>query len=269
MAKTKTKDNKPIQESLGFDNQESTDDLTPTFVLKIHDGHLSDLKIPSVANLLTAFGKILDIEDTTFGTIQEGSTTIALNVPKDYTNIAIQNIKKSTIKNKDQYERIRKELGKYGYDNAEISYGFFRNNQYFPEQVLTKVPSPEIEQPFTQEESYDGKLSRLQLGKDQSDHVTIILNDNTEIPASCSHKVLEQLQPYFNTTTLLRFQGTATYVYKSSSTEIIRKKFQIENFFIVDNMDIEDWIDGFRECGASDWNQFEDPIEAWLEERHN
>ncbi|MFX9597053.1 hypothetical protein ABTO83_19860, partial [Acinetobacter baumannii] len=86
--------------------------------------------------------------------------------------------------------RIQKELNKYGLHNAEISNGNLKEGQpYQPSQILYSVPELDYEESFTQDESIDGYLTRLQKGKDKSDHITIILNNGDEVPAECSHKL--------------------------------------------------------------------------------
>ncbi len=240
-----------------------------SFVLKIHDGHLHEVSASTIINLLSAFNQILGIKDAGFKTVKEGSITLALNVPNPLVMNAIANIQKATIKNNNQISRIQKELSKYGLTNADISYGAFNNDVYQIKEVLLKVPEHESENIFNQEETLDGCITRLQKGKDKSDHITIILNNGDEVPAECSHSMLEKIHPYFNTGISLRFKGVASYLTTSNNYELKLKKYVINSFLEVENIGIDDWIDNFRSKGASGWSKFDDPITEWLKERQS
>lgn len=232
--------------------QEQGGDLD--FVLKIHDGHLHDLEISSVANLLSALGQIVGIKQASFKTIKEGSTTIAVTVSNDLKATAILNVTKDTAAKHKQVARIQKELGKYHFHNAEISYGTLKEDEiYQPKEILYVVPELETEEVFTQEESLDGRLTRLQKGRDKSDHITIILNNGVEIPAQCSKTLLKELHPYFDKDTNLRFEGEATYLSKSNSYQLTLKKYIINKFHVIEDVSLEAWIDDFRAKGASNW----------------
>lgn len=272
MSKVSKKGKKIIQQSLDLMDAsvqpEQEADLD--FVLKIHDGHLHDLEIASVANLLSALGQIVGVKQATFKTIKEGSTTIAVSVPSDYKSLAISNVLKDTATKRKQIARIQKELSKYRFHNAEISYGNLKENEiYKPTQILYTVPELETEETFHQEEALDGRLTRLQKGKDKSDHITIILNNGEEVPAQCSKKLLEELHPYFNTDKCLRFEGEATYLSKSNSYQLTLKKYSINKFCVIEDIGLDEWIDSFRSKGASNWSQHDDPISEWLKERQD
>ncbi|MDR7015085.1 hypothetical protein [Acinetobacter sp. 3657] len=248
--------------------QEQGGDLD--FVLKIHDGHLHDLEISSVANLLSALGQIVGIKQASFKTIKEGSTTIAVTVPNDLKATAILNVTKDTAAKHKQVARIQKELGKYHLHDAEISYGTLKEDEiYQPKEILYVVPELETEEVFTQEESLDGRLTRLQKGRDKSDHITIILNNGVEIPAQCSKTLLKELHPYFDKDTNLRFEGEATYLSKSNTYQLTLKKYIINKFHVIEDVSLEAWIDDFRAKGASNWSKYDDPIAEWLKERQD
>lgn len=238
------------------------------FVLKIHDGHLHDLEISSVANLLSALGRIVGVKEATFKTIKEGSTTIALSVPDELKSLAISNITKENTAKQKQILRIQKELNRYGFHNAEISYGFLNDtNVYEATEILYVVPCVEIEETFKQTEFLDGRVTRLQKGKDKTDHISIILNDGNEVSAQCTKSTLKQLLPYFDKDTNLRFEGEATYLSKSSTYQLVLKKFIINKFHVIEDQSLEDWVDDFRAKGASNWLNQDDPISEWLKER--
>lgn len=248
--------------------QEQAGDLD--FVLKIHDGHLHDLEISSIANLLSALGQIVGIKQASFNTIKEGSTTIAVTVPNDLRHTAILNVTKDTVAKHKQIARIQKELGKYGFHHAEISYGTLKQDEiYEPKEILYVVPELESEEEFKQLESLDGRLTRLQIGRDKSDHITIILKNGVEVPAQCSKTLLEELKPYFNTDKSLRFEGEATYLSKSNSYQLTLKKYIINKFHVIEDVSLEEWIDDFRAKGASNWTTYDDPIAEWLKERQD
>lgn len=272
MSKVDKKGNKTPQQSLDLIDpavqQEQDGDLD--FVLKIHDGHLHDLEISSVANLLSALGQIVGVKQASFNTIKEGSTTIAVTVPNDCRSQAMSNVRKDTAAKHKQISRIQKELGKYGFHHAEISYGTLNKNEiYKPKEILYVVPELEREDTFKQEESLDGRLTRLQKGRDRSDHITIILNNGEEIPAECSKKLLKELLPYFDKDTNLRFEGEATYLSKSSSYQLTLKKYIINRFHVIEDVSLDEWIDDFRAKGASNWSRHDDPVSEWLKERQD
>lgn len=257
------------QEKLDLDDhsvEEQSESLD--FVLKIHDGHLHDLEITSVTTLLSALAQIVDVRQATFKTIKEGSTTVAITVPPDYKMMAVMNIQKDTIQKNKQLLRIQKVLSKYGFHKADISYGSFNHNQmYEPKEILLKVPDVVHEEMFVQGEFLDGRLTRLQKGKDRSDHITIILNNGQEVPAECSKNLLKELTPYFDKEQALRFQGQATYISKSNNYELKLRKYTINKFEVIDDVELDDWVDNFRSKGASNWLNYDDPIAEWLKER--
>lgn len=272
MSKVEKKGRKSTQQSLDLYDpsvqQEHDGDLD--FVLKIHEGHLHELEISSVANLLSALGQIVGVKQASFKTIKEGSTTIAVTVPQDCKALAMSNVLKETSAKHKQVARIQKELGKYGFHGAEISYGTYKENEvYKPTEILYTVPEPEFQEEFSQEESLDGRLTRLQKGRDKSDHITIILHNGVEVPAQCSKKLLEELHPYFNTDKSLRFEGEATYLSKSNTYQLTLKKYIINKFYVIEDVSLETWIDDFRGKGASNWSKRDDPIAEWLKERQD
>lgn len=245
-------------------------DVELSFVLKIHDGHLSEVKASAIINMLSALNWIVGVDEAGVKTVKEGSITIALSVPNANVHSAIANIQKASIKNNHQIARIQKELTKYGLNCADISYGIFdHNGVYKPKKVLLKVPEAEREDIFVQEEILDGRITRLQKGKDKSDHITIILNNRNEVPAECSHEMLKKLHPYFDKEISLRFKGKASYLTKSNSYELKLKKYIIISFVEIDKINIDDWIDNFRSKGASNWSKFDDPIAEWLKGRQD
>lgn len=272
MSKVDRKGAKTPQQSLDLLDssvqKELDDDLD--FVLKIHDGHLHDLEISSIANLLSALSQIVGVKQASFNTIKEGSTTIAITVPSDCKSLAISNVMKDTVAKHRQIARIQKELGKYGFHHAEISYGTLNQDEiYEPKEILYVVPELESEETFKQEESLDGRLTRLQKGKDRSDHITIILNNGIEIPAECSKNLLKELLPYFDKNTNLRFEGEASYLSKSNSYQLTLKKYIINKFHVIEDVSLEEWIDDFRAQGTSNWSAHDDPIGEWLKERQD
>ncbi|RSB53665.1 hypothetical protein [Acinetobacter soli] len=272
MPKLDKKSGKFTQERLDLGDssvhQEQDGDLD--FVLKIHDGHLHDLEISSVANLLSALGQIVGVKQASFNTIKEGSTTIAVTVPNDCRSLAMSNVMKDTAAKHRQIARIQKEMGKYGFHHAEISYGSFNDNEiYEPKEILYVVPELETQEEFKQEESLDGRLTRLQKGRDKSDHITIILNNGNEVPAQCSKTLLKELHPYFDKDTNLRFEGEATYLSKSNTYQLTLKKYIINKFHVIEDVSLEEWIDDFRAKGASSWSKHDDPIAEWLKERQD
>jgi len=272
MSKVDKKGKRLSQQSLDIIDpavqQEQDGDLD--FVLKIHDGHLHNLEISSVANLLSALGQIVGIKQASFKVIKEGSTTIAVTVPNDCRSLAISNVMKETVLKHKQIARIQKELSKYGFHNAEISYGTVKEHEiYTPKEILYVVPESESEETFKQEESLDGHLTRLQIGRDKSDHISIILKNGEEIPAECSKTLLGELHPYFNTDKCLRFEGEATYLSKSNSYKLTLKKYVINKFQVIEDVSLEEWINDFRSKGASNWSKHDDPIGEWLKERQD
>lgn len=134
-----------VEDELFGDNSNGDVD----FILKINEGHLTDLKISSISNLLSALGQMVGVDQANFKTIKEGSTTIAITVPNEIKHIALANLSKNTKFKDKQVNRIQKELKKYGYSNAEISIGKILEHQpYIPNKLLFTVFSEEIEEEF-------------------------------------------------------------------------------------------------------------------------
>ena len=65
----------------------------------------------------------------------------------------------------------------------------------------------------------------------------------------------------------LQFIGKAKYRYRNyNDLELI--EFTADNIQEVEDGNILDWINDFKDAGDSGWNKFDDPIEEWLKERH-
>lgn len=254
---------------LNLDDHPLSEDEELDFVLKIDEGHLSDLEISTVSTLLSALGQIVKIKEAKFNVIKEGSTTIAIRVPSEKKHLAINNIQKKTKENQKQISRIEKELNRYKYSKAIISYGYFNDDKYEPKENLLTVNKALTNEKFSQIDSLEGRIIRLQVGKDESDHITIILNNGKEVPAICSKKILMDLHQYFNTDTRIRFTGVADYEKYPNSFKLHLKKYSINEFVVVNDMDIDEWVDSFRNIGSSGWKNFDDPISEWLKERQN
>ena len=120
----------------------------------------------------------------------------------------------------------------------------------------------EIEETFTQAESLDRLLTRLQKGRDKSDHINIF-NNGVDVPAQCSKKLLE-LYPYFNTEKSLRFEGGVIYLSKFNSYQLMFKKYIINRFHVIENVSLEEWIDDFRAKGTLNWSIHYDRVGGWL-----
>lgn len=263
---------KSVQQCLKFDNEtvECNFDSEIDFVLKINEGHLKDLKISTISNLLSALGQIVGVDQATFKTIKEGSTTIAISVPNEMRQIVLSNISRETKSKNQQVAKIQKELKNYGYSSAEFSVGRIEENKpYIPDEIIFRVFKEEVEEEFSQQEKIDGRLTRLQKGRDKSDHITIILSNGNEVPAECSKGLLKELHPYFDKDTFLRFEGSATYSIRENSLDLRLKKYKINNFIVIEDIGFQDWIDKFKAQGESDWLKCDDPIAEWLKERKN
>ena len=40
-----------------------------------------------------------------------------------------------------------------------------------------------------------------------------------------------------------------------------------DKFEVIDDMELDDWVNNFRSKGASNWLNYDDPIAEWLKER--
>lgn len=263
-------DHKTYQETLAFVDTQQEHQLLD-FVLKIKDGQPSDLLISSVISLLGSLNNIVNIEEARFKGIFQGSIMIAVSVPQSLQAKAIQNIQKTTKKNKRSMQAIQNLMAKHGFEHdVEISCGYLlENGEYQVQQSLLTIEAlSNQQQSITQEESFDGYVIRLQQGKDSTDHLTIQLDNGDEVKASCNREMSLRLKEYYSTTKL-RFYGQAIYRTSNNSYSISLKSYTVERISPIDDLAFDNWVEDFRACGYSNWSSHEDPVDHWLKERHS
>ncbi|SSQ41818.1 Uncharacterised protein [Acinetobacter baumannii] len=120
---------------------------------------------------------------------------------------------------------------------------------------------------FVQQESIRGRIVGLLEGRDKTDHISVNTISGKNVKVTISPELSANLGVKWRTEHQLEISGKAKYKYRNyKDVELVQ--FIAESINEIQEGNILDWIDNFKKAGDSGWNDFDDPIEAWLKERH-
>lgn len=246
-----------------------------TFVLKLSGIDLDNIKAGDIGRLLNDFCKLLGDDCLYFENIYSGSAVLKVTTEPEYyaDKIKILNSNLTSPALDDMHKVIRR----YSQTFTDIDAAIFASRSAVNDEDMELVHHIEFRKPlshgFEQSETFIGKLLRPAHGKDNTDHFTILLgNDKTvsvSVPKSLSYDLAHYLEPLWRFESLVKFTGTACYEIEQSYT-LILKSFDATGFEIVENKaTAKSWITNFVGYGKSGWQDDDDPITTWLEERHS
>lgn len=246
-----------------------------TFVLKLSGIDLDNIKAGDIGRLLNDFCKLLGDDHLYFENIYSGSAVLKVKTEPEYYADKIKTLNANlTSKALDD---IHKVVRRYSQTFTDIDAAIFASRSATNDEDMDLIHHIEFRKPlshsFEQSETFIGKLLRPAHGKDDTDHFTILLgNDNTisvSVPKGLSYDLAPYLESLWRFESLIKFTGTAFYGIQQGYT-LILKSFDATGFEIVENKaTAKSWITDFVGYGKSGWQDDDDPITTWLEERHS
>nr|WP_299038479.1 hypothetical protein [uncultured Psychrobacter sp.] len=246
-----------------------------TFVLKLSGIELDNIKAGDIGRLLNDFCKLLGDDHLYFENIYSGSAVLKVKTEPEYYADKLETLN-SNLASK-ALDDIHKVIRRYSQTFTDIDAAIFASRSAVNDEDMDLIHHIEFRKPlshsFEQSDTFIGKLQRPARGKDDSDHFTILLgNDKTisvSVPKSLSYDLAPYLEPLWRFESLIKFTGTACYEIGQGYT-VILKSFNATGFEIVENkVTAKSWITDFVAYGKSGWQDDDDPITTWLEERHS
>ncbi len=246
-----------------------------TFVLKLSGINLDNIKAGDIGRLLNDFCKLLGDDHLYFENIYSGSAVLKVKTEPEYYADKIEALNANlTSKALDD---IHKVVRRYSQTFTDIDAAIFASRSAANDEDMDLIHHIEFRKPlshsFEQSETFIGKLLRPAHGKDDTDHFTILLgNDKTisvSVPKGLSYDLAPYLESLWRFESLVKFSGTACYEIQQGYS-LILKSFNATGFEIVENkVTAKSWITDFVAYGKSGWQDDDDPITTWLEERHS
>jgi len=246
-----------------------------TFVLKLSGIDLDNIKAGDIGRLLNDFCKLLGDDHLYFENIYSGSAVLKVKTEPEYYADKIEALNANlTSKALDD---IHKVVRRYSQTFTDIDAAIFASQSAANDEDMDLIHHIEFRKPlshsFEQSETFIGKLLRPAHGKDDTDHFTILLGNDkiisVSVPKGLSYDLAPYLESLWRFESLIKFTGTACYEIQQGYT-LILKSFNATGFEIVENKaTAKSWITNFISYGKSGWQDDNDPITTWLEERHS
>lgn len=248
-----------------------------TFVLKLTGIDLDNIRAGDIGRLLNDFCKLLGDDHLYFENIYSGSAVLKVKTEPEYYAEKLEKLNVNVAKNSLALDDLHKVIRRYSQVFTDIDATIFASQSAVNDEDMELVHHIEFRKPlshsFEQLETFIGKLLRPAHGKDDTDHFTILLaNDKTisvSVPKSLSYDLAPHLESLWRFESLVKFTGTACYEIQQGYT-LTLKSFNATGFEIIENKETaKSWITNFVGYGKSGWQDDDDPIATWLEERHS
>lgn len=248
-----------------------------TFVLKISGIGLENIKAGDIGRLLNDFCKLLGDEHLYFDNIYSGSAVLKVKTEPEYYDTKIEKLNTNIIKHNSALDDIHKVMRRYSQLFTDIDASIFASRTAINDEDMDLIHHIEFRKPlshtFEQSETFIGKLLKPAHGKDDTDHFTILLGNQKTISVSVPKNLSYNLAPYLESLwrfeSFVKFSGTACYELQQKYT-LSLKSFDATSFEIIENnTTAKSWMKDFIDCGDSGWQDNDDPINTWLEERHS
>lgn len=246
-----------------------------TFVLKLSGIDLSNITAGDIGRLLNDFCKLLGDDYLYFDNIYSGSAVLKVKTDSEYYSEKIEQLNTNISKQSAALDDIHKIIRRYSKNFTDIDASIFASRDAVNDDNLELVHHIDYHKPlshtFKQNETLVGKLIRPSHGKDKTDHFTILLANNSYLSIAVSREMSLNLAPDLESLwrfdSLIKFTGIAKYEIKNKY-DIKLKKFDANSYEILDNQTTgKAWMTEFIEQGHSGWQDYDDPIAVWLEER--
>ena len=235
-----------------------------TFSLYVSGIKLNEINPLDSAKLMESLCKMLGSKHLFWDGIKEGSADYAVKFDSQYLDEKIENFNKAKAIENTAYKTITDFLAKYPNVNTSLRYKSSSNDEYVN---LHDFKRKEEGFTFTQQETIRGRVIGLKEGSDKTDHIQVQTLSGSTVSVAISPLLSSNLGNKWRTPHQLQFTGKAKYKYRSyNDLELL--EFLADSIQEVQDGNLLDWIEDFKNAGDSGWNEFDDPIAKWLKERH-
>lgn len=248
-----------------------------TFALKLTGIDLDNIKAGDIGRLLNDFCKLLGDDFLFFDAIYSGSAVLKVSTEQEYYDEKIDKLNLNITKQAPALQDINKVLRGCSKTNSEVEASILASRTAVNDEDMELIHQIDYCKPITntfkQNESLIGKLIKPAHGKDDTDHFTILLANNSYISIAVSKEMslslAQHLESLWCFDALIKFMGIAKYEIKNKY-DIKLVDFDATSYEILDNKTTaKAWMTSFVEQGESGWQTYDDPISVWLEERHS
>ena len=235
-----------------------------TFSLYVTGINLTEINPIDSARLLEALCKMIGSKNLKWGDIQQGSAIYAVKTNEEFVDEKLCNFQKSLKDQTQAIKTVNEFLEKYPSASTVLR---MQNpaNEYCKE--LHEFKRKEEGFVFTQKETIRGRLIGLHEGADKADFIKIETISGKKVSVSLSPVLAATLGSKYRTDHQLEITGTAKYKYLSYN-DIELQNFVADSINEIKNGNLSDWISEFKNAGNSGWDELDNPIDAWLRERH-
>lgn len=241
-----------------------TKDSEYTFSLYVTGIKLSEINPLETAKLLEALCTMLGSKNLEWGHVIEGSADVAVKCKKEFVEEKFENFNKAIVKQNGSVKTVVEFLDKHPQVSTLLRYKNSANDEYIE---LHKFQRKDESFEFVQQESIRGRIVGLLEGRDKTDHISVYTISGKNVKVTISPELSANLGVKWRTEHQLEISGKAKYKYRNyKDVELVQ--FVAESINEIQEGNILDWIDNFKKAGDSGWSEFDDPIEAWLKERH-
>ncbi|PTQ88867.1 hypothetical protein [Agitococcus lubricus] len=233
------------------------------FALKVSGTELNQISPLELGLLMQHFSKMLGEKDLSFDIIESGSVLIKLKTPEQYWSEKNLNLQQAISTKSKGFKGIQLLVNKHQDWTVNIKTSHAAND----ENIYT-FHAESKGFVFKQTETIRGHLTRLLVGKDKTDHISLITDNGNIIHMNCSEELSKKLSVEWKNNRLLEVTGEAKYRYINFD-EIHLDSFDAHHFIVLENVSMGKWLKDFIGDGQTGWSQFENPVEQWLQERHS
>jgi hypothetical protein len=235
-----------------------------TFSLYVTGIKLSEINPLETAKLLEALCTMLGSKNLEWGYVIEGSADVAVKCKKEFVEEKFENFNKAIVKQNGSVKTVTEFLDKHPQASTLLRYKNSANDEYIE---LHKFQRKDEGVVFSQKESIRCRMIGINEGTDKTDHMRVETIAGKKMSIGLSPELAVTLGSKYRTLHQLAVTGTAKYKYRSYK-DIELVSFIAESVIEVKDGSLTDWISEFKSAGDSGWNEFEDPIDVWLRERH-
>lgn len=233
------------------------------FALKVSGTELNQISPLELGLLMQHFSKMLGEKDLSFDIIESGSVVIKLKTPEEFSPKKDFNLRHAINSKSKGFKGIQSLVNKHHDWTVNIKISHSAND----ENIYTFYAESKGFL-FKQTETVRGHLTRLLVGKDKTDHISLMTENGHLIHMSCSDELSKKLSVEWKNNHLLEITGEAKYRYISFD-DIHLDSFDAHHFIVLENVSMGKWLKEFIGDGQTGWSQFENPVEQWLQERHS
>ncbi len=248
-----------------------------TFVLKLSGIDLSDVEAGDMARMLSDFCKLLGNNELYLDSIYSGSAVTKIYTDRDLYIPKLEKLNKNIANNHSALSDIQSVIRRYAKNFSEIDANILASRTAVNDDELEQVYHINYQKPishtFEQNETLIGKLLKPAQGKDETDHFTILLANESKVSVELDKNLSFQIAPFLEALwrheSSIEFSGLARYEYQDNY-KMKLNSFNASSFKVIPNTSTANlWMKKFIDMGDSGWQKEEEPINSWLKERHS